>query len=490
MSADVFQDGLDDVDSALDAIGDACTVISCAGEMQTGMTLEEAIDLGDTLAMTYVVLRRGLVPAIGAGEDGLGVDAHGDVQFVLGELNEGGLVLLGEMLGEGTADEDADENAVAGSAVGKLLRGPGAGGDATVFAEGDDKAQTIERVVDVCALECERDRGGRDVTDVAEVCGERGVGGLEEAGGDIGRGGEDDMVKVAGVLIVEGDFVLLALGSDGADTVVEEEAGWFELREECVDQLLQAATQSHEHGAWLGWLGWWCGGGFAGELLADHAADEAAVLLLHLGEHGEGTVEAEGFGVGGVDAGHEGCGDFIEQLGAEAATDEAGEALVLTWSGARDEELETHADFSWPGDERGTQEGHDHGGSHEHHAFGHGVEFAVAPDIGGMFGWVGTDELIVEPQGVAEFDGRFFLREKGVGSAFDDEALLVCGGYFSAEAGGAFDEGDVEMGCVLLQVEGDGKSCDAAADDCYLLGRLVHSVPDSSCVWQSGICTV
>jgi hypothetical protein len=74
-------------------------------------------------------------------------------------------------------------------------------------------------------------------------------------------------------------------------------------------------------------FGAWRGADALGPL--HHATEQAAVLLLHLLEHGEGALEAEFLGIGCVDAAHQRAGDLVEGFRAEAPADESGEAFVL-----------------------------------------------------------------------------------------------------------------------------------------------------------------
>ena len=89
--------------------------------MQAGKVCEGAFNFGEPLRVAEVVLRVGFVPAIGLGQDRSRGDAHDGLQFFAGKLHQRGLILLGEVLGERAADEDAEQDGVAGSAVGKFL---------------------------------------------------------------------------------------------------------------------------------------------------------------------------------------------------------------------------------------------------------------------------------------------------------------------------------------------------------------------------------
>ena len=215
-----------------------------------------------------------------------------------------------------------------------------------------------------------------------------------------------------------------------------------------VGELLEAAGEGGEHGGARGGGGGLGGlGGSHGFLALHHAEDEAAVGLLHVRKDGESAAEAEGFGVAGVDACHEGAGDLGEEFGAHAAADEGAKAFVGDGGVAADEEFEAHAEFAWPGDEFGAEDGEDHGGGHEHHAFGHGVELAFAEDVGGGGGGVvGADELVAEAEFAAEVKGGALLGEEGVGTTFDEEALAGVGDDLTAELGGGFEEEEVGAG--------------------------------------------
>ena len=87
-------------------------------------------------------------------------------------------------------------------------------------------------------------------------------------------------------------------------------------------QVVHAPAQGHT------------GGGRRGEpshpLGADpaHGADQTAVMALHLGEVGEGGLEAQSLRIGGVEARQQPAGDLRQHLATETAAHEAPQALV------------------------------------------------------------------------------------------------------------------------------------------------------------------
>lgn len=98
--------------SALNAFGYAGAMIRSARQVQAGMGRQPAFDLLDQHAMADVILGDGLSPAIGAGKDGSCRDAHDLCQFLARNLNQSILILFGQILRKGAADEDPQKHTV------------------------------------------------------------------------------------------------------------------------------------------------------------------------------------------------------------------------------------------------------------------------------------------------------------------------------------------------------------------------------------------
>ena len=64
-------------------------------------------------------------------------------------------------------------------------------------------------MVDLAALESERDGRGGDVADVAQAGREQGIDLLDQVGGDVGGRGEDDVVGEDAAAVAENDFVAI-----------------------------------------------------------------------------------------------------------------------------------------------------------------------------------------------------------------------------------------------------------------------------------------
>src|ERR1035437_8898374 len=144
-------DGAGDFNAAEDAVGNSGAAVGCAGEIQAGMLRKGLLNFRDSGCVPEVVLWVCLGPAIGLGQKRGGGDSHDGAQFHPGEFDEGGVVLLGEILRESAADEDAQQNPIVRCAELELLRGPGAGGDSSTLALGDDEASATHGVLDIAA---------------------------------------------------------------------------------------------------------------------------------------------------------------------------------------------------------------------------------------------------------------------------------------------------------------------------------------------------
>ena len=68
---------------------------------------------------------------------------------------------------------------------------------------------------------------------------------------------------------------------------------------------------------------------FAAEHLGEAAAHEAAVVAFQIVEHGEGSAQAEFFGIARVDAGDEGGDQVVEDFVAQTPTDERRQTFVF-----------------------------------------------------------------------------------------------------------------------------------------------------------------
>ena len=164
-------------------------------------------------------------------------------------------------------------------------------------------------------------------------------------------------------------------------------------------------------------------------------------------------------------------GDLVEGLRAESAAHESGETFVLIAGAPGNERFNAHAQLSGPGDEVRAQERDHHGGRHQHHAFGDGMKAMAVPDVSGrLLAGAGADELLVQAEPRAEMHGRRLLGDEGVGTAFDEEAILEGGGDLPAPVRRTLDQGEVGQ-AALAQVVRGCQSCDAAADDdCFAHG--------------------
>ena len=85
--------------------------------MQAGKVCDSVFNFSDPLAVSEVVLRIRLVPAISTDQDRRRCNSHDYPQLLASEFDQRCLVLFGEVLRQRATDEDAKQNAIARSAI-------------------------------------------------------------------------------------------------------------------------------------------------------------------------------------------------------------------------------------------------------------------------------------------------------------------------------------------------------------------------------------
>lgn len=126
-----------------DEVGETDAAEGVAEEGQAGEVGDAGVERGDTGEVADGVLGEALRPAADDRDGGVGERAEDAVEFVPGE---GGDVVVGrreETVGDGAAEEGAEEAASGGDAVGKLLIDEGAGQELRVVRRGwgDEEAE-------------------------------------------------------------------------------------------------------------------------------------------------------------------------------------------------------------------------------------------------------------------------------------------------------------------------------------------------------------
>ena len=93
------------------------------------------------------------------------------------------------------------------------------------------------------------------------------------------------------------------------------------------------------------------------------------MLLFHLNKLGHGCAEAEIVRISRVDAANQGLDKSFEGLVSKASADERGEAFVYVCVSTRDERLDHHPEFGFPGEDRADQDRPHPAGGHQDESF-------------------------------------------------------------------------------------------------------------------------
>jgi hypothetical protein len=96
-------------------------VVGRARQMKSRMPCGDAFDFCNASAVANVILRIGFRPATRLGQHRLRVDAHDGVQLLARNLNQVSIVLLRKKFRTSAADEDANQFAILGRTMRKLL---------------------------------------------------------------------------------------------------------------------------------------------------------------------------------------------------------------------------------------------------------------------------------------------------------------------------------------------------------------------------------
>ena len=122
---------------------------------------------------------------------------------------------------------------------------------------------------------------------------------------------------------------------------------------------------------------------------------------------------------------------------------------------------------SFPGHENQprAQEWKHHGRGHQHHALRHRVQPPAAPYINRRaLAAVRANQLVLQPQPLAQLGPRRLLGDERIGPALDGESVLARRRDLAAPARRALDQRVVAQ-AALLQVERSGQPADATAND-------------------------
>ena len=103
----------------------------------------------------------------------------------------------------------------------------------------------------IAALKRERNRGGGDVANATQFEGQNRIQAANQIRGDVGGGGEHDLVGPQASAIVQIDLVAIEHAIDGDDFAIEQNCLRLEAGDQSIDELFQTAAQRHEHGGGL-----------------------------------------------------------------------------------------------------------------------------------------------------------------------------------------------------------------------------------------------
>lgn len=378
-------------------------------------------------------------PAADDGEGRVGKRAEDAGELLAGELGQSFIGCVEKRLGRTAAKEGAEQAGSVGDAAGELLIDKGAGEKLPAGRRRDEEAETGGELEGLRVREGERDddgRGGLEVEEVGCVRVER----TEERSCVLRGGGDEELVEGEGLEVRAEVYAPVPVGAgDCVNGGVAADPRRRDVFDHSVDEALEAAAEGGEDGR--------RGGARDAGL---ESGDEGAVSALHGDELRHNGVDAEGFDVSAEDTREEGSGDAGEDLLAEVAAGEAGDAFVGCGSdlfklGGASEFIVKR--LPGGGAEEGRAiDGVEVGGDHHAHAVGHGLEAIVEKDVGLAGVVVGGEEVGLQAELDREIAGPGLFGDPAVGATFDGEAIAVGGFNDAAETGRGFEEGSFDVG--------------------------------------------
>ena len=208
------------------------------------------------------------------------------------------------------------------------------------------------------------------------------------------------------------------------------------------------------------------------------AEDHAPLLALELEKARHGRGQREHVGIGGVDPGHQRLGHALERLAAEPPGHESAEALVGI-AAAGQHEIHGHPELARPREEARPNERAESRRREELEAIGQWMQAPAEGDIGAPKAVVGADQPVLDAEPAAERQRPRLLREKRVGAALDEEALVPLRLYGAAHPVAGLQEHQLQRKAALAGdldgAMGGGKPRDAATDH-----RELHCGPRST----------
>ena len=168
--------------------------------------------------------------------------------------------------------------------------------------------------------------------------------------------------------------------------------------------------------------------------LAAQAPDHAAVLALHRGKLRKRRVQAQVVGIGRVDPRDQRLHQAVERLAAEPAAHERPQALLRFVAPPRNHQIHQQPQLAAKRKDRRRQDRQQPVRRHQHKAFRHRRQPAVAHHERPPFARVGLDQLIGQPQPRAEIKPPRLVGDERVRTALEREAVESIGPDHASDA--------------------------------------------------------
>jgi hypothetical protein len=181
---------------ASDGLGNANTTVGIAGQCERGMPGRKLLDSGDAIHVANVVLRHCPRPAGHIDDTRLARDADQVAQLidrkrtklVVGQVEQFGL--------QRAADKHANEHRMRGRTLWKFAAGETRGEDAAIFKPRNNETESVQRMLDLAAIEAQADDSAARILNVGKLSGQLRRLAFEETGGDVRGDREDGSIEL------------------------------------------------------------------------------------------------------------------------------------------------------------------------------------------------------------------------------------------------------------------------------------------------------
>ncbi len=206
-----------------------------------------------------------------------------------------------------------------------------------------------------------------------------------------------------------------------------------------IDEARQAIAQRDEHTVPGAALFLWCGrpgcrpsrdarttaGSSPIFHLMPHRADQTTEIAFHLAKSRQRGQHAQLLQIGGIDRADQRFYQPLERLAAQTAADEIGHALVGLIASRRDEVFQPRPQFAQRTQQRRDRQRPKPRGGHHQESVRQPVQPPVIDHERAPPGWVRADELLAQPQPLAEIQSPGDGGDEVVGALFDLKPLLM-----------------------------------------------------------------